>query len=99
MQQARGQEDLVLAGADLGAHQLRAGCQDTGVLLVEVDAGHGRHVVDVVVISEHRGAQRCSMHAMNIYRDYNASCKITQKGRGRSLVVVLCNYISMNGFA
>ena len=55
MQQARVEEGLVLAGADLGAHQLRAGRQDTGVLLVEVDPGHGRHVVDVVVISEHRG--------------------------------------------
>lgn len=50
MQQAGGQEGLVLARADLGAHQLRAGGQDAGVLLVEVDAGHGGHVVDVVVI-------------------------------------------------
>lgn len=50
VQQAGGQEGLVLARADLGAHQLRAGGQDAGVLLVEVDAGHGRHVVDVVVI-------------------------------------------------
>lgn len=51
VQQAGGQEGLVLARADLGAHQLRAGGQDAGVLLVEVDAGHRRHVVDVVVIS------------------------------------------------
>lgn len=58
MQQACGQEGLILARPDLGAHQLRAGCQDTGVLLVEVDAGHGRHVVNVVVISEHRGEKK-----------------------------------------
>ncbi|TNN58542.1 hypothetical protein EYF80_031264 [Liparis tanakae] len=52
LQQAGGQEGLVLTRADLGAHELRAGGEDAGVLLVEVDSGHRRHVVDVVVISE-----------------------------------------------
>lgn len=56
VQQASGEEGLVLARADLGAHQLRAGGQDAGVLLVEVDAGHGRHVIDVVVIPSRGGA-------------------------------------------
>lgn len=52
MQQARRQEHLVFTRSDLGADELRAGRQDSGVLLVEVDAGHRRHVVDVIVISE-----------------------------------------------
>lgn len=70
VQQAGGQEGLVFTRPDLGAHQLRAGCQDTGVLLVEVDARHGRHVVDVVVISEdeHRG-QRSEVGGRRKHRD------------------------------
>lgn len=52
VQQAGGQEGLVFTGADLCADNLRAGREDTSVFLVEVDAGHGRHVVDVIIISE-----------------------------------------------
>lgn len=52
VQQAGWQEGLVFTGADLRAYQFRAGCQDTRVFLVEVDAGHGRHVVDVIIVSE-----------------------------------------------
>lgn len=55
VQQAGGQEGFVLTGADLGADELRAGCQDASVLLVEVDACHGGHVVDVIVISAGMG--------------------------------------------
>lgn len=52
VQQAGGQEGFVFTGADLRAHNLRAGGEDTSVFLVEVDAGHGRHVVNVIIISE-----------------------------------------------
>lgn len=76
MQQAGWQEGLVFTGADLRAHQLRAGCQDTRILLVEVDAGHGRHVVDVVIVSEEgkRDVQNCSSIVLNC-------CKLTNFGK------------------
>lgn len=50
MEQAGGKEGLVFAGTDLGAHQFGARGQDAGVLLVQVHAGHGRHIIDVVII-------------------------------------------------
>lgn len=52
VQQAGGQEGFVFTGADLCADNLRASCEDTSVFLVKVDAGHGRHVVNVIIISE-----------------------------------------------
>lgn len=52
VQQACGQEGLIFTGADLCADELRAGCEDTGVFFIKVDAGHGCHVVNVVIISE-----------------------------------------------
>lgn len=45
-----GQEGLVLAGTSHHANKLGAGCQDAGTLLRQVDPGHGRHVVDVIII-------------------------------------------------
>lgn len=50
MEHAGGQEGLVFAGTDLCAHQFGARGQDAGVLLVQVHAGHGRHIIDVVIV-------------------------------------------------
>ena len=50
MQQARVEEGLVFARAYVRPHQLRVGGQDPGALLVQVHPGHGRHIVDVIVI-------------------------------------------------
>lgn len=62
MQQASGQEGLIFTRADLRADELRAGRQDSSVFLVQIHAGHGCHVVDVIIISALEGAeQRCQM--------------------------------------
>ena len=52
VQQTWVEEGLVLTGADVSAHQLGVGCQNTSALLVQVHPGHGRHVVDVIIVPE-----------------------------------------------
>lgn len=51
MEQARVEEGLVFARADVRSHQLRVGGEYSGALLVQVHPGHGGHVVDVVIVS------------------------------------------------
>lgn len=50
-QRPAGQEGLVLTRPGHGAHEVGVGGEDAGALLREVDAGHGGHVVDVVVLA------------------------------------------------
>lgn len=51
LQGGEGEERHVLTGMRHRAHESRVGCEDIRALLGEAHAGHGGHVVDVVLIS------------------------------------------------